>query len=191
MLQFPKTEDPLVAALQRLIQREGGYIAVADKIDASDQSLYQIAQLKPHSTSKRLKSVGPSLRKRLDQAFPDWLSGVVDKLGSDTQTHDDLIGSASPPIQTATAGAERFTLAAALERLGAELAQDMPNEVREDVADALHKMAMRRGATRDQKQVASLLGAALASAAAPTARKLLEATATVESSQLHQKRTQP
>jgi len=78
MLQFPKTDDPLVAALQRLILREGSYIAVADKIDASDQSLYQIAQLKPHSTSKKLKSVGPSLRKRLDKEFPDWLTGVVE-----------------------------------------------------------------------------------------------------------------
>lgn len=77
MLQFPKTDDPLVAALQRLILREGSYIAVADKIDANDQSLYQIAQLKPHSTSKKLKSVGPSLRKRLDKEFPDWLTGVV------------------------------------------------------------------------------------------------------------------
>ena len=67
-----------MAALQRLILREGSYIAVADKIDANDQSLYQIAQLKPHSTSKKLKSVGPSLRKRLDKGFPDWLTGVVE-----------------------------------------------------------------------------------------------------------------
>lgn len=77
MLEFPKTDDPLVAALQRLIARQGSYAAVADAIDANDQTLYQIAQLKPHSVSKKLKSVGPSLRRRLDKVFPDWLSGVV------------------------------------------------------------------------------------------------------------------
>ncbi len=76
MLEFPKTDDPLVAALQRLIARQGGYVAVADAIDANDQTLYQIAQLKPHSQTKQLKSVGPSLRRRLDKGFPDWLTGV-------------------------------------------------------------------------------------------------------------------
>lgn len=77
MLEFPKTDDPLVAALQRLIARHGGYVAVADAIEANDQTLYQIAQLKPHSVTKKLKSVGPSLRRRLDKTFPDWLTGVV------------------------------------------------------------------------------------------------------------------
>ena len=90
MLQFPKTDDPLVAALQRLILREGGYIAVADKIEASDQSLYQIAQLKPHSTSGKLKSVGPSLRKRLDKVFPDWLTGAVEAREPTTPWPDGL-----------------------------------------------------------------------------------------------------
>lgn len=76
MLEFPHTDDPLVAALQRLILREGSYVAVADKIDANDQSLYQIAQMKPHSVTGKLKSVGPSLRRRLDEAFPGWMTNV-------------------------------------------------------------------------------------------------------------------
>lgn len=72
-LDFPPTDDPLVAALQRLIRRVGSYTAVADKADVNDQSLYQVAMLKPHSVSGRPKSVGPNLRKKLDAAFPGWL----------------------------------------------------------------------------------------------------------------------
>ena len=72
--KFPQTDDPLVTALQRLIQRTGSYVAVADKIDVNDQSLYQIAMMKRHSATGRVKSVGPTIRKKLDQAFPGWLS---------------------------------------------------------------------------------------------------------------------
>jgi transcriptional regulator with XRE-family HTH domain len=50
-------------------------------------------------------------------------------------------------------------LTTALERLGIELARDLPADVRQDVADALHKLAMRRGAERDQLQVRALLAA--------------------------------
>ena len=61
--------------------------------------------------------------------------------------------SSAPPSPAAP------TLADALERLGIELVRDMPDEVREDVADALHKLAMRRGAERDQRVVEQLLTA--------------------------------
>lgn len=50
-------------------------------------------------------------------------------------------------------------LATALEVLGIELARELPDEVREDVADALHKLAMRRGAERQQGEVRRLLDA--------------------------------
>ena len=72
-LEFPPTDDPLVAALQRLIRRVGSYTAVADRANVNDQSLYQVAMLKPHSVSGRPKSVGPNVRKKLDAAFPGWL----------------------------------------------------------------------------------------------------------------------
>jgi hypothetical protein len=38
---------------------------------------------------------------------------------------------------------------------------DLADDVRQDVADALHKLAVRRGAERDQHQVAHLLTAPL------------------------------
>ena len=49
------------------------------------------------------------------------------------------------------------SLEQALRRLGAELAMGMDDEAREDVADALHKLAMRRGSDRDQALVLHLL----------------------------------
>ena len=72
-LNFPHSDDPLVAALQRLIIRIGSYSAVAAKADVSDQSLYQVAMVKPHSVTGRSKSVGPNMRRKLDAAFPGWL----------------------------------------------------------------------------------------------------------------------
>ena len=52
-----------------------------------------------------------------------------------------------------------FDLAAALEVVGMALAADMPDPVREDVVDALAKLASRRGADRDQQRVLHLLNA--------------------------------
>lgn len=51
----------------------------------------------------------------------------------------------------------RPTLPEALIVLGEFLAQDMPDDVREDAADALAKLARRKGALRDQLQVVQLL----------------------------------
>ncbi len=73
MSSFPPSSDPLVAALQRLIAAHGGYVAVADTAGVNDQYLYQIAYAKPHSKTGTSRSVGPGLRKKLDQAFPGWL----------------------------------------------------------------------------------------------------------------------
>lgn len=72
--------------------------------------------------------------------------------------------AARETLRSAPAGAQQLktappTLAEALEVLGIELARDMPEEVREDVADALAKLARRRGQERDQRQVQALLQA--------------------------------
>jgi hypothetical protein len=72
-VEYPKTDDPLVRALQRLLVTHGGHVAVAERAGVNDQSLYQIATLRLHSTTKRPKSVGPKIRRRLDAAFPGWL----------------------------------------------------------------------------------------------------------------------
>jgi hypothetical protein len=74
MLDIHAMRDPLVIALERLVQREGGREIVADEIDSSEQTLYQIIKGIKDSKSGKPKSVGPSLRKRLDKRYPDWLS---------------------------------------------------------------------------------------------------------------------
>lgn len=66
-------DDPSVAALIALCKREGGYKAVADKIGANDQSLYQIISGVKMPSGNR-KGVGPRLRKSLLEHYPEWLS---------------------------------------------------------------------------------------------------------------------
>lgn len=66
-----EASDPLVTALSRLCNKEGGWKAVASKLGVNDQSLYQI------TTGKRLpsgnpKGVGPKLRNLLDEHYPGW-----------------------------------------------------------------------------------------------------------------------
>lgn len=53
----------------------------------------------------------------------------------------------------------RPTLTQALEVLGLALARDMPAEQREDIADALAKLARRQGSARDQGLVLTLIEA--------------------------------
>lgn len=55
------------------------------------------------------------------------------------------------------AALNRPDLAAALETLGAELAADMPQDLRQDVADTLSKLAMRCGLARHQTELITLL----------------------------------
>jgi hypothetical protein len=81
---------------------------------------------------------------RRDASEP--MSNNVVRENSAPVYRSDPAGSATPP-----------DLSAALEILGIALALPMPNDVRDDVADALHKMASRKGAERDQKQVLALL----------------------------------
>lgn len=73
MPDYPASDDPLVQALQRLLQRAGGHVAVGDAAGINDQSLYQIATVRADSKTGQPKGVGPSIRKRLSAAYPDWL----------------------------------------------------------------------------------------------------------------------
>lgn len=152
MSGFPPTDDPLVAALQALLAREGGHVAVADATGIGDQTLYQIAYLKPHSKSGKPKSVGPSVRARLSARYPDWMSAHLQQPhGCATLTAQEaskpyLVPLVRPP-----------SLAQSLEALGMALAVDMPDDVREDLAELLAKLARRRGATRHQEEVLRLM----------------------------------
>lgn len=98
------------------------------------------------------KRTSPDLQKVIDMArlfeVPlDWLLDDRSEVDREWWVDPD-----TPPTQP-----PQISLADALEVLGIELAREMPQDVREDVADALHKLALRRGAERDQQQVISLL----------------------------------
>lgn len=80
---FPASTDPLVQALQSLVlNTRGGCKAVAEKIGANDQSLYQVVTCRPDSKTGKPKSVGKQLRDKLDDAYPGWqeMAGVAQQL---------------------------------------------------------------------------------------------------------------
>jgi transcriptional regulator with XRE-family HTH domain len=77
-----------------------------------------------------------------------WLDAIH---GQSHVTLGPVTGSATGTVTPAP------TLDQALEVLGIALAHDMPDDVREDLADALAKLARRHGQDRDQKAVAQLL----------------------------------
>lgn len=47
---------------------------VAAKLGMNEQGLYQILFRKPDSRTGKPKGVGPKLRAKLDEVFPEWLS---------------------------------------------------------------------------------------------------------------------
>lgn len=65
-------DDPLVQALRRLVDREGGRHVVAARIRVNEQSLYQILRGIP-LPSGRPRGIGAALRAKLTAAYPDWL----------------------------------------------------------------------------------------------------------------------
>ena len=65
------SDNPAVAALQRLCEREGGAKAVANAIKSNDQSIYQIVTRKKLE-SGREKGIGPALRDKLNARYPGW-----------------------------------------------------------------------------------------------------------------------
>jgi hypothetical protein len=71
--------DKFVLALTKLCEESGGYARVADAIGSSPATIDQIIkQVKLPSGNP--KGVGPSLRRRLDVAYPGWSD--VEPVGS-------------------------------------------------------------------------------------------------------------
>ena len=70
----------MIEALRRLCDREGGYVAVADRAELNDQSIYQIIS-GVKLPSGEPKGVGPKIQKALTAAYPGWENlAVSDKL---------------------------------------------------------------------------------------------------------------
>lgn len=65
------TREHLIQCLTELCRENGGYKAVADKAGVDDQSLYQIISGVRLPSGNR-KGVGPTIQRKLDEAFPGW-----------------------------------------------------------------------------------------------------------------------
>lgn len=77
-------QNPEVAALQQLCDKEGGFRVVANAIGHNDQSIYQILTF-VKLPSGRPKGIGPALRKKLSARYPGWNASAAiadDPLGS-------------------------------------------------------------------------------------------------------------
>lgn len=93
---------------------------------------------------------------------PMWLStgyGLPNWIEKSSQEYQKTVTIQYSTIQEQqkTYPAQQPTLEQALAVLGRALAQELPHDVREDVADALAKLARRGGTDRDQHQVILLL----------------------------------
>lgn len=71
--------DYQIEAFKRLCDREGGYKAVAEKIGANPQTLYQVYAGIAHPSGTP-RGIGPQIRKKLTEVFPDWLLLVTDNV---------------------------------------------------------------------------------------------------------------
>ena len=78
---------------------------VAAKLEMNEQGLYQILFRKPDSRTKKPKGVGPKLRAKLDEKFPDWLSRA--DVVSFGRRHDAVTRHILELLETATEE-ERF-----------------------------------------------------------------------------------
>lgn len=145
--------------MQRLLVTHGGYVAVGARALINDQSLYQIANCKPDSKTGKVKSVGPSIRRRLDAAFPGWL---------DAASAGHAAGTSS--AQAVGEAVRAPTLAEALPLVLDALA-DAPDRAE---IKTLLALLMDTGAPAYRQRLAELLarGAAeVAPAAAPAAQQ--------------------
>lgn len=89
-----------------------------------------------------------------------WLDLPAKEIGSATDESSTFVASEPSGVYntlSAKTGQHSKQIKEALRILGSALSIDMDNDVRDDLADALSKLARRRGAVRDQEQVLLLL----------------------------------
>lgn len=98
--------------------------------------------------------------------------GIEKRLGMPARWLDQAAVDTAAPVLRAAEPSPQYggpSLSEALEVLGMALARDMPADVRQDVADALAKLAARKGLQRHQEELLTLLGGAPGKAQCPAA----------------------
>jgi hypothetical protein len=144
VVSYPTIAEIRRANLQRLIDERGTQRALADAADVSPAQISQWIKAAPDSKTGKPRVVSDESARALE-ACSGKPVGWMDHLHGD-QPSCPATPAVSPP-----------TLEQALEVLGIVLARDMAEEVRDDAADALAKLARRRGSARDQAQLLHLL----------------------------------
>lgn len=106
-------------------------------------------------------------RSGIPNSYPSYLSQLLNNYSFGSRAARTLesrlgmspqwLDQSHSAVATDVRGPALCGLAAALEVVGIALAAPLPEDVRDDVADALHKLAKRMGAKRDQQTVLSLL----------------------------------
>jgi hypothetical protein len=143
-VSYPTIAEIRRANLQRLVEERGTQRALADAADVSAAQISQWIKAAPDSKTGKPRVVGDESARALEACCGKPV-GWMDHLHGDQ------------PLCAATAAVSMPTLEQALEALGVVLARDMADEVRDDAADALAKLARRRGSARDQAQLLHLL----------------------------------
>ena len=167
--------DPFVSALQALCAREGGHDAVAKKIGANGQSLYQIVSER-RLPSGNPKGVGPALRAKLTARFPDWLGNTDRQSGNALGLHGFTARDAHQSAPTLAQALEVVLDAMAQSTAKAELKQLLP-------------MLVETNAAAYRARLGELLGQSLQKQPS-IADKLLAIPSEVESPRLSQRATE-
>ncbi len=66
------TDERMARALQSLAQREGGVPALATELKCNAEYLRQVIRRQALANGKT-RSIGPTIRRRLDHRFPGWM----------------------------------------------------------------------------------------------------------------------
>lgn len=123
--------------------------AYADLVRESGESRSVVSQWLGRS-SKIIKSIGKmQAAERLEVASGFRALWIAKGAGP-----KHVVAS---PTALAVPAPSEVTLAQALEVLGIELARELPDDVRQDVAHTLAKLAERKGLARHQSEVITLL----------------------------------
>lgn len=142
---YPTVAEMRRANLKTLVDSAGGQAAVAARLDVTPAQINQWIKASPDSKTGKPRTIGDDSARRLETLFerpPGWMD------------HDHSRDQAAGPAQPSAT-----TLPQALERLGVALAAGLPDDVRQDAADLLAKLAHRRGAERHQGELLALLQA--------------------------------
>jgi hypothetical protein len=141
-------DDPLVAALRVLVEREGGWVAVGDAIGHNDQSIYQILK-GIRLPSGKPKGVGPNLRKKLDTHYPGWLSLAASPVAGCSSPGAPGLAAALPVVLAHLPGLDGYTADKVMTAINAAIKGSAPLEVIE--LDLVHLLTDSRAQLEQER----------------------------------------